>query len=208
MRRFIFLLIGAMALPVVASARPVSFPDGWMAMTMNDHREYSNMLSYSPTARDAVGVRSDYMREDKNWVHTLTYNRLLKRWNGSDSQGNLFVMTGLGVATQGGEANAAGSVGIEADWETRRLYTAYENRYIEAGNIERSFTQKARVGVAPYVGDYDDVHTWLMLQVEHNPNDRDTVVLTPFVRLFTQTVMGEFGVSDKGDVMVNATYQF
>lgn len=208
MRRFIFLLIGAMALPIVASARPVSFPDGWMAMTMNDHREYSNMLSYSPTARDAVGIRSDYMREDKNWVHTATYNRLLKRWNGADSQGNLFVMTGLGVATRSGDADPAASIGLEADWETRRIYTAYENRYLKAGNIEHSFTQKARVGVAPYVGDYDDLHTWLMLQVEHNPNDRDTVVLTPFVRLFTQTVMGEFGVSDKGDVMVNATYQF
>jgi hypothetical protein len=58
---FLVLSIGLFAGPAVA--RPVSFPDGWMLMSMNDHMEHSFMLSYFPTAKDAFGVRSDYMRE-------------------------------------------------------------------------------------------------------------------------------------------------
>ncbi len=194
--------------PIDAFARPVSYPDGWMYMTMNDHAERSNMLSYSPSAWYAVGVRSDYMIEDKNWVHTATYNRLLKRWNASDSQGNIFLQTGLGVAQHADEIDPAAALGIEADWETRRIYFAYENRYLYAGDINKSYTHKARVGVAPYVGNYDDIHTWLMVQVDHHPEEEDNIVVTPFVRLFTQEVLGELGISNKGDVMFNATLQF
>jgi hypothetical protein len=207
--RFVIPIVMIVALlPVGAFARPVSYPDGWMLMTMNDHMEYSNMLSYSPTAKYAVGIRSDYMREDKDWIHTATYNRLLKRWNAPDSQGNLFLQTGLGAAQHGDDIDPAATLGLEADWETRRIYFSYENRYIYAGDVERSFSHKARAGVAPYIGDYEDLHTWLMVQIDHHPSERNNVVITPFVRLFTQEVLGELGISNKGDVMVNATLQF
>ncbi len=196
-----------LAAPAVL-ARPVSYTDGWMFMTMNDHTEYANALSYSPTARYAIGVRSEYLREDGEWMHTATYNRLLKRWNAADSQGNLFLLTGAGAAQHGDDVDPAATVGMEADWETRRIYFLYENRYVYAGDIERSYSHKARVGVAPYVGNYDDVHTWLMVQIDHHPSERDNVVVTPFVRLFNQELLGEAGISNKGDVMFNLTYQF
>lgn len=179
-----------------------------MLMTMHDHMEYSNMVSYSPTAHYAVGVRSDYMREDKDWLHTATYNRLLQRWNAPDSQGNLFLLTGLGAAEHYSEVDPAVTLGLEADWETRRIYFSYENRYIYAGDVEKSFSHKARAGIAPYIGGYDDLHTWLMIQIDHHPAERDNVVVTPFVRLFTQQLLGEIGISNKGDVMLNATLQF
>lgn len=208
MRHYIKAAIAIILLPWSAEARPVSFPDGWMFMSMHDEMAYSNMLSYSPTARYAMGVRNDYMREDKDWIQTLTYDRLLKRWNAPDSQGNLFLQTGLGMAQGGDTVAPAGTLGMEADWETRRLYVSYENRLIYANNVEKNFAQKARFGVAPYEGGYDDIHTWLMVQVYHHPSERDNVVVTPFVRLFTQEVLGEAGVSNKGDVMFNVTLQF
>jgi hypothetical protein len=208
MRNYVLGPVLACFLSWDASARPVSYPDGWMFMTMNDHMEYSNMLSYSPTAQYAVGVRTDYMREDEDWLHTVTYNRLLKRWNAPDSQGNLFLQTGVGAAQHSDDIDPAATLGIEADWETRRIYFSYENRYIYAGNVERSFSHKARAGIAPYLGGYDDIHTWLMVQIDHHPSERDNVVVTPFVRLFNQELLGEVGISHKGDVMFNATYQF
>lgn len=195
-------------LPLASQARPISYPEGRMLMGMVDHTGSSLMASYSPTARDAVGIRSDYMSEDEDWLHTITYNRLLKRWNAADSQGNVYLLTGLGAAYHGDDSNPAGTLGIEADWETRRIYFSYENRYIAAGNIETSYSQKFRAGIAPYVGDYDDVHTWLMVQVDHHPALDDNVVVTPFVRLFNEDVLGEFGISNKKDVMFNLTYQF
>lgn len=179
-----------------------------MAMTMNDFSSYSNAISYSPSARDAFGVRSDYMREDDVWLITATYNRLLKRWNTEDSQANIFLQTGVGVASADSAQNVAGSIGIEADWETRRYYVSYENRYVEAGDAMREYSQKARVGIAPYVGSYDDVHTWFMLQVDHRPSDHNTITVTPLVRVFNQDVLGEFGISHRGDVLANITWQF
>jgi len=204
---FLFVTAGLMV-PFSAMARPISYPGGWMLMTNNDQQQYSTSANYSPTARDAFGVRSDYMRGDKTWLHTVTYNRLLQRWNAPGSQANIYVLGGLGMAENHGARNAAATIGIEADWESRRYYTSYENRVIEAGDVQRAFVQKARVGVAPYKADYGDVQPWFMLQVDHQPGMEHSVVVTPLVRLFTTRVLGEFGVSNRGDVMVNAMLQF
>lgn len=177
-------------------------------MQMSNHNEHSLMANYSPSALYSLGVRSDLIRDDESWMHTATYNRLLKRWNKPDSQANIFLLTGLGVAARADDQNAAGTIGIEADWENRRLYAAYENRFVHAGNIEKSFSQFARAAFAPYKGDYNDLHTWVGLQIDHHPGEKETVAVTPFVRLFTTDVLGEIGVSDKRDVMLNLTYQF
>lgn len=208
MSRSLLLCAALVILPPSAQARPVSYPDGWMIMQMNDHMENSLMASYSPTAKDAVGVRTDYMREDEHWLHTVTYNRLLKRWNAEHSQGNLFLQSGAGFAEDHGDKDAAATAGIEADWETRRIYFSYENRFIYAGDIEQSFSHKARAGFAPYAGSYDDLHTWLMVQVDHHPQERDNVVITPFVRLFNTDALAELGISNKRDILFNLTLQF
>ena len=41
-----------------------------------------------------------------------------------------------------------------------------------------------RIGWAPYEGSYGELHTWLMLQVEHLPENDDTTIITPLLRLF------------------------
>lgn len=166
------------------------------------------MTHFSPTARYALGLRSDYMREDKAWLHTITYDRLLKRWNFPSSQANIFLQTGLGVGQQEDETAPAASGGILADWENRRLLIAYENRMIISESIDQSFSHKGRLGIAPYIGDYDDIHTWLMLEVDHHPTERDNVVLTPFIRVFTTSLMTELGISDQKDILFNISLQF
>lgn len=207
--RFVAIIsIALIAVPLAAAARPVSFAGSWMLMQMNGPADHSLMALYSPTAQYAVGVRTDYTRKDETWMHSLTYNRLLQRWNAPESQGNLFLQSGAGAAEGHGETSPALWGGIEADWETRRVYFAYENRLVHAGDVEKVFTHKARAGVAPYIGGYNDLHTWLMVQVDHRPEDRDNVVITPFVRLFTTEVLTEFGVSNKKDAMINVTLQF
>ena len=185
----------------------MGFADSWMFMTNNDFNENSAQVMYSPTARDAFGVETIYFNDENTWLHALTYNRLLQRWNMPDAQANLFLMTGVGATRGHGETDGAAFAGIEADWENRRFYTLYQNRVIGSGGLHENFSQKLRVGVAPYIGNYDDVHTWLMVQVDHFPDRRDDITVTPFVRMFTNSVLGELGVSDKGDVLFNLTYQ-
>jgi len=53
----------------------------------------------------------------------LQYNRLVKRWNGPESQANIYAKFGVGAADPFGEEDAqlAGFIELAADWETRRV---------------------------------------------------------------------------------------
>jgi len=211
----LLLLISAILvwLAAPAMARPISYPGGWMIMQMNDSLVNSMQLQYSPTAKYSVGYTAEYWR-DKEWqFHGFQLNNLLKRWNGADSQANLYLFSAAGVAYSDyqsfqGKTEAAGFTGIEADWEDRRFFTSYENRLTYAGDITKEFWQKARVGIAPYIGDYGDMHTWFMLQVDHAPASSDEVTVTPLVRLFKGTTLGEAGISNRGTILINFMHTF
>ncbi len=211
------ILLGLVALllmlPRTAAARPVSYADGWMLMTMNDGYGDSLGLSYSPTAYYSIGYDLDYWREEEWLMNSARVNWLAKRWNEPDLQANFYLMGAFGVATSDfaefeDETEPAGFVGMEFDAENRRYYVSYENRWTDAGVIDEFFQQKGRIGFAPYVAEYGALHTWIMLQVDHRPQEEDELVWTPMLRFFKGDVMLEVGVSDEADVMVNLSYQF
>ena len=180
--------------PGPASARPVSYPGGWTVMQMNTGDFSSVHLHYSPTFRDSIGLYSE-RNWDGDWQFTgLQYNRLVRRWNETGSQANLYVKGAVGTADPFGREGAelAGFAGLAADWETRRWFTSYEIRAFDLG-FDRSVRQAARVGVAPYVGDYGDLHTWLMLEVENQPEADTPTTLKPLVRFFYNVQLLELG---------------
>jgi len=182
-------------------------------MVMNSGDANSVHLHYSPTAYTSVGVRSEYRRANEYQLNSVQMNNLIKRWNSKNSQANFYLKSGVGVAYSDagdfdGETEAAGFTGIALDWEDRRYFTSYENRYIEAGDIDSSFMQSARVGIAPYIGDYGDLHTWLMLQVDHVPESDEQITVTPLVRLFKDVHLLEAGMSNQGDVLFNYILRF
>ena len=196
-----------------AHARPVSYPGGVTLITENSGDRYAGLVHYSPTARYALGYRAEYWREDDFYLHSLQVNNLLQRWNTKNSQANLYLKSGLGLATTDrgafdSERDLAGFTGLAADWETRRYYVSYANRYTEAGDIADNFRQTARLGVAPYIAEYGDLHTWLMLEVRHAPESEDKVTVTPLVRIFKGTHLVEGGISDQGDVLFNWTIRY
>ena len=124
----------------------------------------------------------------------LQYNRLLKRWNGPSSQANTYFKLGVGQADPFGSESPelSGFAAFAADWETRRWFTSYEAKATDyAGN--KSVRHSGRVGVAPYIGDYGDLHTWLMLQVDNHPESNEPVTTTPLVRFFKGVQMVELG---------------
>lgn len=214
MRILLFALLGmGLIIPNVSDARPVSYPGGWTAMLMNDGDMNSAHIHYSPTAKYSVGVRSAYHRDDDFWHNSLQVNNLLKRWNKPDSQANLYLKSGIGVAYSDveefdGKIEPAAFTGIATDWEDRRLFISYENRYIEAGDIHSGFHQSARAGVAPYIGDYGDLHTWLMLQVQHEPKSDDNFTVTPLIRLFKDVHLVEAGMNNRGEVLFNYVFRY
>jgi len=214
MRYVLYALLGmGLIIPNIAAARPVSYPGGWTFMTMNDGDKNSAHIHYSPTAKTSVGYKFEYWRDKEFTLNAVQMNNLLKRWNQKHSQANLYLKSGLGIAYSDdgdfdGETSAAGFTGIAADWENRRFFTSYENRYTEAGEIDDFYQQSARVGFAPYEGDYGDLHTWLMLQVEHMPEADNNFTVTPIVRLFKDVHLLEAGMNNRGEVLFNYVLRY
>jgi hypothetical protein len=210
---YAFALAAFLQQATPAAARPISYTGGWTVMQMNDNEESSLHIHYTPHYRYSVGYLGAWMRDERWQFHGGQLNILGKRWNNPASQGNFYIKSGLGVAhsdsaPNSGTVRPAGFTGLSIDWEDRRYFTMYENRLSHAGSIDKTFMQKGRLGIAPYIGDYGDLHTWLMLEVKHTPGAREDVTYTPLVRLFKGDTLIEAGVSTKGEVLFNWTYRF
>ncbi|MFY9288003.1 MAG: heavy metal-responsive transcriptional regulator [Alphaproteobacteria bacterium] len=194
---FLFLM------PLSAQAKPIPYTGGWMVMQENNTKENLFHAVYGLSPDYSAGISSVWNKDKGYWLHSGQLNYLAARQNFPDAQMNVFLMSGLGAALKNDVAHPAGWAGILADYETRRLFFSYDNNITYANTIETSFSQKARVGVAPYIGDYDDLHTWLMFQVEHYPNTNHEFVATPLIRLFKDNYLFEVGYSSNHKILFN-----
>lgn len=206
--KLLYIIIGMITFIPTTHARPVSYPGGITGMVLNNGDVNSVHIHYSPTKDYSVGYKGEYWRQGDYAINAIQVNRLLKRVNKKDSQANIYLKSGVGLATSfsgehDGETDPAAFVGLATDWEDRRFFTSYQNRYTEAGNIDDFYMQSARVGVTPYIGDYGDLHTWLMLDVEHKPEAKEKITVTPLVRLFKGVHLMEAGISNQGKVLFN-----
>lgn len=208
MKHIIPTLLLATCLVLPTHARPVSYPGGWTFMTMNDVDSNSVHIHYSPTAKYSVGVRHEYLRGPEANADTVQVNYLINRWNAPASQANLYLKSGAGVAYDDGDYEAAVFTGLAADWENRRYFTSYENRFFYADEIDKFAEHKARVGIAPYIGDYGDLHTWLMLQANYNAGQDDNFSITPLVRFFKGPALMEAGYNLDDGALFNFVYRF
>lgn len=194
MIRTLTLACALSAVPAVADARPVSYPGGWTVMQRNGGDFSSVHAHYSPTFQDSIGYYGESNWEGDWTYQGVQYNRLIKRWNAPASQANLYfnASAGFAEAYEGSDGELAGFIGMAADWETRRWFTSYSARAYDLG-FDQEFKQAARIGVAPYIGDYGDLHTWLMLEVENQPEADAPVTVTPLVRFFYGVQLLEVG---------------
>ena len=192
-----------------SAAKPISYVGGTMLMVENDYTGNTVSLDYTFTPRFAAAFYAKHeIHGDQFTALGPQLNTLIKRWNMPDGQGNIFAMTGAGIATGKTGDRFAGWSSVLADYETRRVFTSYEARFMYVPGVEHSLWQRARVGVAPYLANYDDLNTWLMIQVDHHPDKNGATTVTPLLRLFYKTFLVEGGVSTKGDVMFNLVKQF
>ena len=132
----------------------------------------------------------------------------LNRWNAPNSQGNLYLKSGLGIAYIDDETEPAAYSGIAADWEDRRYFVSYENRFFYGGDIDTFAKHKARIGIAPYIGGYGDLHTWLMLQSDYDAGEKDSFSMTPLVRLFKGADLLEAGYNFDNGILLNYVHRF
>lgn len=201
--RVLVLLAALCFAPFAAEAKPIPYTGGWMIMQENNTRENLFHVVYGLSPDFSTGVSSEWFKDKRYWLHSAQLNYLAARRNFPDAQFNLFLMSGAGGAFKNGNVHPAGWGGILADYETRRWFFSYDNNYTYADTVESSFAQKIKGGVAPYIGGYNDLHTWLMLQVEHYPDTGHEIVVTPMVRLFKDNYLGEIGYSSDHKILLN-----
>jgi hypothetical protein len=198
-----------------AQAHPVFYADGWGLMMWNSPEKTEFYGAYTLSHRFAVGGRyfgfrdletlSTYPTENYYLAQTAF---LLKRWNAPASQGNIYLQLGGGAA---GFENASGlsqnrpayMAELEADWEDRRIYTLAKLSYLKASEREERSGLMLRAGFAPYLADFEELNTWIILQAEQSFQNSSTVALTPLIRLFYRNFMTELGYGLDGGFRFN-----
>ena len=202
-------LLTTAAAVVSVQARPVSFVGGKTAIVSADGKEVSSLLHYTINPKVSLGLRSIWRHSLRTSINAVEMNVLAYRDNGEDHQANLYLRGGLGMGTvkQDGRDLAfkpAAYVGLATDWEDRRFFVSYSNKLESISGQNGEFSQSARVGIAPYVADFGELHTWLMLEVNHHPTDsQGAITIRPLVRFFKGTHLVEIGVNNRLEGMVN-----
>jgi hypothetical protein len=192
-----------------SQAKPLSYVGGTMVMQENDETGHTLAVDYTFDPHFALGLYAKYERGgDDFWMAGPQLNILIKRWNLPDGQGNIFNMTGAGMARQGNRNEPAAWTTMMFDYETRRVFASYEARFMYARDIEKSVWQRTYVGFAPYLANYDQLNTWALIRFDHHPAKDDHFVVTPVIRFFYKTIWLEAGYSSNNQVMVNWTMQF
>lgn len=204
-------LVFAIVVPAIAVANPVSFKDGWGIMPTYTPDWHDLQVNYSLTNRYSVGL-SEYFRLGSEGTTTfglLQGNYLIKRWNEMDSQANVYGSLGFGGRYDTSEYDSfAGYGALEADYETRRIYTLISAESLQsAGDVDYSRV-RGRAGVAPYKAPIDELHTWLIVQTEYMTAMDDSWAITPLVRFFLNNYAVEVGASLEGAPFVAVMAHF
>lgn len=207
-----FVLVVLFLLSSTTQARPVSYPSGWTAMAYDDVYSTTLHIHYTPSIQYSVGYKYERWSDKQYTMNAVQINHLARRWNTKNSQANLYFKVGLGVSSSDNNDQAshdlAGFIGLSADWEDRRYFISYENRHTEPGVTSDFFHQSLRLGWAPYEGDYGDLHTWLMVQLNHKNDMEDKFSITAIARFFKGFHLIETGINDLGEPSVNYIFRF
>jgi hypothetical protein len=202
-------------LPMLGMAKPIAFAKGTTVMaeygagTMNEVQ-----LFYAPRYWYSVGGGwLELTSEDGSKQRHVTYlrgNLLVKRWNLTGAQANVFAWGGLGRAT-GNDfdgSTLARNVGVQADYETRRVYGAFRSDLQESDRYSHRI-DTLQLGWAPYKHEYDTLATWFVVQGRHYTGDLfDGTETALLVRIFKRGAWVEVGATTDGKLQAMAMFNF
>ena len=195
--KIIILLIISFGL----DARPISYSGGSTIMSFSDNIKDSLYYHYSPSYKYSVGIeniRDKYFNDNYSYVR-FTY--LLNRKNTESSQRNLYLQSGISS-----EGFNKFFYGMHGDWETSRLFVGFGLKETKK-KIHDYSEQYYQIGVAPYLGDYGDLHTWIMIKAKENSLENKWSTY-PVLKFFKGNVLAEFGYGEKTEWDVHLMYRF
>ena len=170
-------------------------------MSNTDYMRDTFYYHYSPTYKYSLGleaVKDDYFNTDFSYFR-LTY--LLNRKNTHFSQRNLYFQSG--VSSKGLNNNF---IGVHGDWETRRWFVGFGYKKVSNDIIEYD-DKFLQLGVAPYLGEYGDFHTWIMVKSKKNDLLESWSTL-PVLKFFKGNFLIELGYNNKTEWDSHMMYRF
>jgi hypothetical protein len=177
-----------------ALARPTTYPGGNMLMAEVDDGQMRAHVVHTLTPRFSLGLEFEGAEDGDTRAVSLMSATLLGRRNGENAQANAYLTADIGAEEgEDGKTRTRLDTALDLDWENRRFYTAYraEGRWIDGGG--ESLDHRLRFGVAPYVGDFGDLHIWGIVQADWREDRADRFSLTPVLRAFKGLALVELG---------------
>jgi len=212
------MIIGA-SLCTAQSAfpHPVTYKGNTNLMSFNTPTANELWLGYTFHRQVAFTMRGIRTKQSEAFGGEREFlfpqiNILAQRWNAKGSQGNLYFFTGYGFEYRRGHAegpfDGALITGIEADWESRRYYISGKYQLIRLTDKPSLDSDRFRIGMAPYLSEYDELGTWFIVQASRMENRFDKINLTPLLRFYYQNVLWEVGASLRGGWLFNFMVHF
>ncbi len=204
--RLKYFCLGLTFLWSQAFAHPVIYADGVMWGQMMTPSMTDLQLSYSFRYDWAVGVNAWRFENPSEQSHEFALaklNHLLKRWNNPDSQGNIYLHSGIGAGrNHDNETSFAWSGGVEADWESRVWFLSGKWLHL-ADDFSHHNLYVARFGHSPILADFNSLQVWFMAQAMYQKEMSRSLVITPLLRFFYHNVLWEMGASLDGEWMLS-----
>ena len=185
-------------------AHPVTFKSGTAISSVHRPKMTNTQVNYTFARKMALAATYLRLELDSTNIEApvLHLNSLVKRWNRIGSQANIYAITGIGYnITPNTSQNMFGYTGLQADYETTRIYTAVSGFSLLFSD-QQPFGLRYRFGIAPYVAKYNDLQIWVVGQLDYLSDMKTQPHLTPMLRFFYRTALWETGVS------LNGTYWF
>lgn len=170
-------------------------------------------MIYSPKYWLGAGIVS--MRSpDQFEFTTAQVGWLVNRWNLPQAQGNFYLLGGIGYGKSESDLSNTNEgtvyrLGAQADFETRRIYTFVryvEHRFFE-NNLYLSGQFVAAGGFAPYLGDFDELNSWVIFKFIASNEFNDFIYL-PMLRFFYKNFLWEIGQDLQGNSQFNFMVRF
>ena len=185
MYRFIGLFI-ALVFASYVESRPISWSGGSTMMYKSNSMMSSYYYHYSPSYKYSVGAEYINDRHYNDQYISIRSTYLLDRKNTKSSQRNLYL-----TASISSKSNDDLYYGIHGDWETRRYFTSFS--ILDKRASQKDYTENEfQIGIAPYLGEYNQLHTWIMLKSKEDTRD-DKWKTYPFIKLFKGDFLLEVG---------------
>lgn len=200
----------SLALPTLARAHPVSYKGAVSVMSWNQPDTTDWMTTYTFRRDTALAVRALRVDAESGEVRAglAQVNRLLKRWNNPDSQGNVYLSAGGGTARLRDDDEPAAFAALQVDHESRRHLLWAEGSALKADGRPGLWRWEARAGLAPYLSAFNEPSGWFILSLQGNPQMERDLNLVPMLRVFYKNLLAEAGAGLGGDWMLNFMVHF